>query len=167
MIVMSELVDLVDKSGQIVEIGIERSLAEQRVDLLIQNVVLVILNSAGEVLWHRRHPAKRFEGNKIDHVCGALISGEDPEDAAKREAIEEVGLQLEDIELVDERVNPYGYYRRLYLGYSDESPVVDYAKQEVIEAGFVHPGEIATRFAAEELVKDFLADLSLAGVEIK
>lgn len=160
---MSELVDLVDKSGRLVEVGVDRALAEKRTDAFMRIVVLVIVNRKGEVLYHQRHSSKRFESNKIDHVCGAVKSGETLEQAGIREALEEVGVMPTNLVVCHQGVNVYGYYRVLFIGKCDQFPVVDPVAHEANFASYATIEELREMYSlgTYEFVDDFFSDYQL------
>jgi 8-oxo-dGTP pyrophosphatase MutT (NUDIX family) len=65
---------------------------------------------------------KSSEKGKIDHVCGSVISGETPEEAAIRESKEETGIDPNNVRIVDKGLNKYNRYRYLLVGKTDCLP---------------------------------------------
>ena len=121
---MSERVDLVDGDGVTRLKNVERELAENHPELHMQIVIVVIFNNKGEVLVHQRSANKKVNPGDIDHVCGGVIAGETPEQAAIRETREEAGVELRDLTRVLCSVNKYDRYRWLFAARSDDSPVL-------------------------------------------
>lgn len=122
---MSERVDLVDTSGVIQLADVEREDARQQQDgLHMQIVIVVIFNSAGQVLVHERSARKTVNPNDVDHICGGVKAGEKPEQAAHRETKEEGGVELSALHLVAAGVNKYQRYRWLFVGTSQDEPVL-------------------------------------------
>lgn len=131
-----ELVDLVNDNGEVVKAALPRPEAEKLNgdELHIPTIGCVILNSFGEVLVHERPKGKRFEGC-LDHVYGAISSGESPEDAAVRECIEEVGARIKRIQRVKAGVNINHYYQYSFAVTVDGE--LDEANREVSWAEFL------------------------------
>ena len=159
---MSELVDLVDKDGVVVQTGVERDDAAVYPNAFMRIVIGVITNSSGDILIHERANTKSVARNCIDHVCGGIISGESPEDAFIREARDEVGVVPTDIQVVAEGVNAYGRYRILMHGVSNEEPT-DVNFDEVNWAGWRSKEELQTGKTTGFLkfVDGFFEDLEL------
>lgn len=87
----TEMIDVVDESGKVID---TMSLEEtEHLNHLIQNVIVFIFNSKGEV-WIQKRPMnkKHFPGLWDVSACGAVSSGESPNNAAKRETKEEMGI---------------------------------------------------------------------------
>lgn len=130
-----EIVDLVGNNGQVVRPAIARAEAEtlNGPELHIPIVGCVVLNGAGDVLVHERAEGKRFAGC-LDHVYGAIASGESPEDAAGRELYEELGVRPLSVSRVREGVNAYHYYQYLFVAITDDEPHIT-SDREVAWAG--------------------------------
>ena len=142
---MSELVDLVNSDGEIIERGVLRDDAMKYGELYMQIVVVVIRNSAGDLLVHQRAKTKKVNPGDIDHVCGGILSGETPEIAAIREALEEVGVAPKNLEIVRQGVNSYGRYCHLLRADSDELPSSELDSSEVAWAKYLTIEELITR----------------------
>lgn len=120
-----ELVDLVDASGTIALRAVPRHTAEEHPELYLQIVILIVFDSVGRVLVHRRALTKRNNPGDIDVVCGAMNSEDaTPEIAAIREAQEETGVTPMNVRIVRRGLNEYGHYRYLLVGTSDAVPSV-------------------------------------------
>ena len=117
-----ELVDLVDASGKIQKKGVARDEIERYPDLHLQIAIAVAFNSEGKVLVQRRALTKNTCPGDLDHTCGALKSGETPEAAIHREALEETGLTFYDLKMVDQNLNSYNRYRYLLVARADGEP---------------------------------------------
>ena len=158
-----ELVDLVDRSGVIKKQGVPRPEADGLPDLYLQIVVAIILNKNGDILTEKRSDSLEVDPKCIDTVCGAISSGETPEQAAKRESIEETGINPKNLKVVAKGVNKYGRFRILVVGESDEEP-----KQtdptEVEWSKFIPMEELQKKYASGEykFVGDFWEDLDTA-----
>ncbi len=163
--------DLYDASGNVVERVVPRAKAEQA--RLVEGFAgpwmgvtfTVLINDNNEVLYHKRHPSKRFEPNMIDHAGGSIKTGETPEVAARREIKEEVGVEPLSMRLVARGVNPYGFYSFRYLGRTNEVPAFDPAEGEVIEAGYASIDRLLEmEEKGDKFVADFFLDVQLAGL---
>lgn len=117
------MVDLVNDTGKIVRSAVSRATAEtlNGEGLHIPIIGCVILNSLGEVLVHERAEGKRFAGS-LDHVYGAMVSGETPEQTAERECDEELGVKPRTLIRVRGGLNVYNYYQYLFVGITDDVP---------------------------------------------
>lgn len=121
-----ERVDLVDADGVVQAWRVLRvrydANRERYPGLHMQIAVVVVFNNGGHVLAHERSHTKDVYPNHIDHVCGAVKSGETGEDAAHRETGEEGGVQLDTLTLVSSGVNQYGRYRWLFAATTQDAP---------------------------------------------
>ena len=160
---MSELLDLVDTNGKIVRTGVVRKESMKLDGLHVQTAIVVTLNSTGQAIIHRRSKDKRLNPGFIDHVCGAIQSGELPEIAGKREAQEEIGIKLDSLKLIRQGVNEYNNYTYLFVGYSDEKPKIE-SPDEVQWVGIKSPEELKElkMNRKEKFVDGFFEDLELA-----
>ncbi len=68
------------------------------------NVGIIVANKAGEVLW-----AKRVRQDAWQFPQGGIQYGESPEQAMARELHEELGLLLEDVQIVGSTAGWYSY----------------------------------------------------------
>lgn len=158
---MSELVDLVNSSGEVQLRGIPRSEVPHYPDLHMQIVIAVVVDSLGRMLVHRR--AKEPNIGSYDHICGAISSGESPEEAAAREATEETGVQPRELRVVAHGVNEYSRYRYLLVGQTQGEPPIG-NPAEVQWVGYLHPDELRAGQASGEFafVDGFFEDVALA-----
>jgi ADP-ribose pyrophosphatase YjhB (NUDIX family) len=94
---------------------------------------VVIVNSSGEILLldHQIRPGSGWgiPGGFIDY-------GEQPTESALREVLEETGIRLEDIELVD-FITRGGHLEFLFRARSDGVPTVD--GKEILGFGWFKP----------------------------
>lgn len=167
--IVEELVDLVDKDGRVMVCRVPRSEVRRRKEELISQglfqpiVVVVVLDDADRVIAQVRGNSKGDDGaHEIDHVCGVIGAGETWEVAARREAAEEIGVELVSLELIEQRVNVYQRYRSLAVARSLGVPRV-VNPREVSSVFPAHPDELrALRAGATSFVRGFFADLDLA-----
>ena len=117
-----EHVDLVNRLGIIQVRNVPKNEIEKYPDLYLQIIIAVILNKNGEILVQKRSLNKKTEPGFIDHICGAIISGETPEQAAEREGYEESHIKPNNLKIIDAGVNIYNRYRYLLIGMSNLTP---------------------------------------------
>src|SRR3954447_5289866 len=87
-----ELVDVVDDDGRVVRVVTR---AEMRAGCLRHRCTFIVVrNTAGEVLIHRRSEDKDLWPGRWDLACGGVVTaGEAWEPAARRELAEELGIE--------------------------------------------------------------------------
>lgn len=93
-----ELLDVVDENNNLTGRQEEREIVH-REGLWHREVVIWIMNEKGELLLQKRSATKKSNPNKWGVTAGHIDAGEEPMDVAKRETLEEIGLQLEDNDL--------------------------------------------------------------------
>jgi len=159
----TEIVDLVDASGQIQKRGVPRVEVEKYTDLHLQIVIAVIFDYAGRILAQKRALTKSTCPGDIDHVCGAVKSGETPEMATARESLEETGLKVKNLKIVEQGVNSYNRYRYLLVGVANGEPN-SYDPAEVEWVKFISPEELKVKSQSGEFtfVGEFFEDMELA-----
>jgi 8-oxo-dGTP pyrophosphatase MutT (NUDIX family) len=138
---------LVDESGIIKKRNIPKNEIEDYPDLHLQIVIAVIFDRDGKILIQKRSLNKSSEPGVIDHVCGALRSGEMPEQASIRESLEETRIAPSELKIVDIAVNSYNRYRFLLVGYGEGVP----------EAGNLDETEWAEFVSFNKLVKKHIS----------
>ncbi len=159
----TELVDLVDKYGKIRKKDIPRPRADFYKKFHMQIAVAVIFDKSGRILVEKRALTKTTEPGLIDHVCGAVSSGETPEQTIKRESVEETGILPKNIKIISQGVNVYKRYKYLLIGEADnDQKIVCSDESEWVR--FVSNEELKAKEASGELVfvKDFFENNELA-----
>lgn len=160
---MSELIDLVNHDGVIIERGVVRDDLERWEGLFMQIALVVITNSLGEILVHERGSTKTVDPNKIDHVCGTVQSGRTAEETAFEEAQQEVGVVPRNLRKVWKGINVYDRHCTIFSGNSDETPTIS-DPDEVEWAAYKPLNELLAGKESGELqfVGSFFEDLNLA-----
>jgi 8-oxo-dGTP pyrophosphatase MutT (NUDIX family) len=158
----TELVDLVDPHGHTQLTHIPRTRADHHPGLHLPIVLVVITHADGRVLVHQR-AARKSQPYAIDHVCGAIRSGETPDAAAHRETREETGATLDTLRLVTAGINGYGRYRYLYA--ATTSTPEDALAGDPAEVAWVGYEQVDILRGRRELVAGFLQDLDAALVD--
>lgn len=168
---MSELIDLVNKRGEVTATSISRDVYNQHrgeyLDEYMQIVLVLGVNALGHLLVHQRSLQKNVDGGKIDKICETVKAGEAPADAAIRGLEEEATLRVSPAALVpaESGVNEYERYRTLYgviLDDSHEPRATD--PTEVAWVRFMPAEELiaAARSGTMEFVDGFFTDAELA-----
>ena len=89
---MGEYVDVIDEDENVIK-TVPKGIARANVDLR-RGVDVFVFNSEGRLLIHKRAVIKEVSPDTWDwRVGGWVLSGEPPEEAAKREAEEEIGAR--------------------------------------------------------------------------
>lgn len=160
---MIELLDLVDSNGKIIKTGVKRGESMKLGGLHVQVALVIIINSAGNLLVHKRSKNKKVHPGYIDHACGAIQSGESPETAGVREAEEEIGVTPNSLKLIRKGINEYNTYTYVFVGFSDEIPEIA-TPEEVDWVGVLSLAELKelNRTRREKFVDGFFEDLELA-----
>lgn len=163
-----EIVEIFDQSGQVVD-RVSREDAESA-NHITENVLVFVFNSLGRVWIQLRPMSKAHYPGKWDiSACGGVHADETSDEAAKRETLEETGLDLE-LEYVESFMNVFpgdnGETRRrlsrLYVGVSDETPFND--DGEVDEFRLYDPDELRAEVIKNEddYIPSFLIELEKA-----
>jgi isopentenyldiphosphate isomerase len=155
-----ELVDVVDADDRIVG-TVPRS--RMRAERLRHRAVFIgVTNGAGELLVHRRSDAKDLWPGRWDiGVGGVVTAGEDWAAAARRELMEELGIDAEPAPIgvgtyADVDVDLVGHcYRVVHDG------PVTFVDGEVAEARWVDRAALEALLASVSFVPDSLALLPL------
>lgn len=149
-----ELVEQIDAEGNVVAV-VSRSRMRAE-NLRHRSVGILVVNSRGEVLIHRRAEDKDVWPGQWDIAAGGVVAaGESWEAAAEREIAEELGIVGATLTFVREA--PFAndavwalarYYRALWDG------PVRFADGEVVEAVWVTRDELAVRLGRDVFVPD-------------
>lgn len=164
-----EIVDLVDAMGIVKLRGIRRGeVRERKQEFLLRGlyqpiVIVVVMDDNDNVVAQVRGEAKTGDDQgAVDHVCGVIAAGETWEQAARREAAEEIGVELNNLELVDLRVNSYSRYRTLAVARTAGEPHIT-DNGEVASIFRASPDDLdAMAEAGTSFVDGFFTDLRLA-----
>lgn len=161
-----EIIDVVDDSGQVVD-TITREEAELN-NRSIQNVIVFVFNSLGKVWIQKRPEHKHFPGQWDVSACGAVHSGEKPQEAAEREQLEEMGFSSK-LHFVESFINkftghdgkPTQRLSHLFVGVSEEIPAPN---DEVDEFQAIPHAELRERVLQEpsDYIPSFLLELDKA-----
>lgn len=95
-----EILDVFDKNGNRTGRTIERGQPLQ-VDEYVLVVNVYIYNLQGEYLIQKRSMMKEFYPGVWDVTAGTVLSGEDSKTAAVREVFEEVGISLDEENMIE------------------------------------------------------------------
>ena len=93
-----ELLDVVDENNNLIGRKEDREIIH-RDSLWHREVAIWIMNEKGEMLLQKRAPTRKQAPNKWAITAGHIDAGEEPLEVAKRETLEEIGLELKDDDL--------------------------------------------------------------------
>jgi len=163
-----EIIDVVDDAGDVIK-TITREEAE-RDNHIIENVIVFVFNSLGKV-WIQKRPThkKHYPGLWDVSACGAILTGEKPLAAARREQLEEMGFEskLQKVEtFMNEFPDEDGSTTRrrlshLFIGISEEIPQPN---EEVDEFLVLPHAELKQRVTDKpgDYIPSFLIELDKA-----
>lgn len=102
--IQEEIFPLVDEVGNVIGQA-TRSECHSGSMLLHPVIHLHLFNSKGELFMQKRSATKDIQPNKWDSSVGGHIDlGETPEQSAIREAREEIGVTISDIQYIDKHI---------------------------------------------------------------
>jgi isopentenyldiphosphate isomerase len=151
-----ELVDVIDEAGRIIGTVTRREMRERR--LPHRCAYLLVFNQRGELFVHLRTASKDVYPAHWDvTIGGVLAAGESFDDGARREAAEELGVDVEPESLFE-------------LRYADAATVVQgmvyhvrhvgpfrLQPEEIVRGEFLSLDELAGRIIREPFCPDGLA----------
>ena len=151
-----ELVDLLDSDGRVVGVATRREIRSRR--LPHRCTYLLVFGPNGDLLIHRRTTTKDvFPGFWDVAVGGVVASGEDWDAGVRREAEEELGVEVEptflfEFRFQDDRTIAFGrVFRAIHPG------PFQLQASEVAEAVFVPVQHLPDLFAERQFCPDGLA----------
>lgn len=159
----SDLVDVIDSAGRTIGTVTRREMREQR--LPHRCVYILVFNTVGELFIHQRTMTKDvFPGYWDVAIGGVLAAGEDFDEGARREGLEELGVTLDPQSLF-----PFQYddsatlvrgmvYRAVHDGPFRLQP------EEIVRGEFVTLDEAWRRIERDEFCPDGVAALREYGV---
>ncbi|MBW2992396.1 NUDIX domain-containing protein [Candidatus Woesearchaeota archaeon] len=117
-----ELLDIVDEFDNV--IGQDSKENKFSKELISRNVAIFVIDDDKKLLITKRSPTKKSFPNRYDlAACGNVTAGETYEEAAKREMIEEIGIECE-IKLLDKIFNEFEendkilrYFTAIFIAY--------------------------------------------------
>ncbi len=155
----SELVDVIDDEGRTISTVPRREMRARR--LPHRCTYLLVFNRRGELLIHLRTPAKDVYPSHWDVAIGGVVTaGESFDAGVRREAREELGVEVEP-----ETLFPFRYtdaasvvqgmvYRAVHEG------PFRFQVEEVVRGEFVPLADVAERSARDPFCPDGLAVLA-------
>lgn len=151
---MEEFLEIVDREGRILSIA-PRNIIHGNPSMLHRVVHVLVFNSKGELLLQKRAMNKDVAPGKWDtSVGGHVMPGEDIIAAAKREAIEELGINLENLNFLYTYIHSNPYESELvYTYWTIYDGPFDFNKKEIDELAFWRLEEIQ-----KNLTSDYFSD---------
>lgn len=121
-----ELLDIVDRNDIVV--GQDTKENKFQKELISRMVAVFIVDNEGKMIIAKRAPTKRSFPNRLDlAACGNVKAGESYEDAAKREILEELGIEC-NVSLLKKIFNEFPengkmirYFTSIFLGRYDST----------------------------------------------
>lgn len=150
------IIDLVDSQGVVRKTQVPKEQTRDYEGLYAQVVIVILFDTTGRVLVHKRLHTKGVNPGDIDFVCGMVENAESPLEAAIRETSEETGLVPQNLQLVHQGVNSYGRYRYLFTGNASGKPIPQ-TNHEVEWVRFLARKQLET---AGSVVDEFHEDLA-------
>jgi isopentenyl-diphosphate delta-isomerase len=162
-----EIIDVLNEDGEIID-TISREQAEKD-NHITENVLVFVFNSLGRVWVQLRPQTKNHYPGKWDiSACGGVLSNETKDEAAHRETLEEMGIEVE-LHHVESFLNVFpgdnGEERRrlshVYIGVTDVEPQIN---DEVDEFKLWEPSELREDVVANEskYIPSFIVELDIA-----
>ncbi len=112
----------------------------------------------GRVLMVHRHPRREWYADCWDLVGGHLEDGETPEDAVRRECLEEIGVEVRDVIPITLSTSDPGLEMHSFLVRSWEGEPANVAPEEHDDLRWFEPEELAHLVVADEAsLPDMLA----------
>lgn len=147
----NELFVVVDEDDNVLEYRTRYDCHHDK-SLIHRAVGVVILNDKGEILLQKRSMHKEGDPGKYDvAVSGHVSKGEEYEDAAKREMMEEIGV-VADLAFVDKQL----------VHFPDQTEYDVFFRATHNGPFTVNPDEVeSVTFVTEEDLRDGLYDLTI------
>jgi len=139
---MEEFLEVVDDDGNVISLA-PRSVIHGNPSLMHRVVHVLVFNKDGDILLQRRSLKKDVAAGKWDTSVGGHVDpGEKIEEAAKRELLEELGIEAEIRFLYSYRhTNPYET-ELVYTFMCTHNGEFYFNKEEIDEVRFWSIGEI-------------------------
>lgn len=154
----SDLVDIIDAAGRTIGTVTRREVRERK--LPHRCMYILVFNSQGKLFIHQRTTTKDvFPGHWDVAVGGVLAAGEDCDEGARREGLEELGVDLNPVALF-----PFQYddaatlvrgmvYRAVHDGPFRLQP------EEIVRGEFISLADVWERMGKEPFCPDGVAAL--------
>ena len=153
-----ELVDVIDAEGRPVGVVTRAEMRARR--LPHRCTYILVFNSRGELFIHLRTATKDVFPSYWDvTIGGVLAAGESFDAGARREAGEELGVDVAPVRLFpfryhDARTTVYGMVYRV-----DHDGPFRLQPEEIVRGEFITPGDVDLRAACQPFCPDGLAVL--------
>lgn len=159
-----ELLNLVDENDQIIG-NVDRAEVYEKDIHNVRVIGIFIVDDEGKVLLQKRSEKKFYCPNGYDFsVAGHVHYGESYEDAAHREAREELGVDLLDLKefLYCKYPNEYGlaFFSKYYVARCPDKGSIKVNPDETSEIEFLTVAEIREKLITEQQL--FKSDYSAA-----
>lgn len=142
----NELLDLVDSNDHVIGVVDRKKVYDEMIHS-VRVIGAFLVDENGLILVQRRAANRRYCPNGYDFsVAGHVLSGENYEQAMHREAIEELGVDIDDFEefLYCGYPNDYGltFFSKYYIGKCPEKHLIQLNLEESSRIEFLSVDEI-------------------------
>lgn len=136
-----ELLEVLNEDGSSTGTYLPRGEVHEKL-LWHNEVSLLVINEKDEILLERRNKNKKFNPGKLGLVSGHVVKGETIEEAVKKEAFEEVGINFNSVVLFDQRKqiqkNNRAFKNRFYTFTDKKIEEYKIQKEEVDEVIYMN-----------------------------
>jgi isopentenyl-diphosphate delta-isomerase len=154
-----ELVDVIDDAGRTVAVVTRREMRGRR--LPHKCTYILVFNRRGDILLHLRTADKDVYPSHWDvTVGGVLAAGESFDAGARREAAEELGIDVAPQQLFPFRYEDAASVVQAMVYRAVHDGPFRFQPEEIVRGEFVPPADVAARTARELFCPDGLAVLS-------
>ena len=160
LIMANELLDLVDNNDNVIGVVDRKKVYDEMIHY-VRVIGAFIVDEDGLILVQRRAANRRYCPNGYDFsVAGHVLSGENYEEAMHREAIEELGIDIDEFEefLYCRYPNDYGltFFSKYYIGKCPKKDLIQLNLAESSRIEFMSVDEIKKKL--EKSPKMFKSD---------
>lgn len=137
-----EILDLVDREDNIIG-RVSRKIANSNPSFIHREVAIVIFDKKNYVLLEQRSKYKNVNPLVWSTVAGHVLAGQNPEEAAHQELVEEVGFDTKLV-FVNKFFHSYSWethFTYLYLAFYEGQKII-FPQTEVVQIRFVDKFEL-------------------------
>lgn len=151
---MTEIMDIINEQDEVIGKTSKENIRKD--NILHRGVTIILLNSKGEILIHKRTANKDIYPSTWDVLCGGGVqSGETYDQAAERETREEVGIQNPRLKFLFKfryKSETDNYWTQFYSCVYDGK--LEFQKEEIEKGYFVTPDNLEKMLKEKEFCHD-------------